>query len=431
MKLADTIALNRILVQTSRRDFLRGAASVLAGLGLGLPAVAQDAPRERKFLFFWANGGWDTTAVFDPHFDTDGVDMEPDTVPARAGGLRFTGGPNRLQTERFFRRWGRYCAIVNGIDVHSVGHDSATQFVLTGTSASSFSDWPTLLAANARYPYPLPHVIFSGPAFPGTLGSAVVRAGGGALLELIDGSILGRADQPAPVPAPPADSQVDAFVHGRVKAFAERATGLGKARAGALLANLERSMELEGRRFEAGLDDLGSRALDQAIKATELFRLGLSRCAMIRIPGGYDTHGSQLPQGTNQDHFFGILDALFDHMARTPGHVAPWLLDEVVVVALSEFGRTPVLNGGGGKDHWPYGSALVAGAGVNGGRVIGKTDDRLIAEPIDHGTGLPSSSGSLLAIESLGVALLALGGLEPDAFLPDVQMLRAIQRFPR
>ena len=425
--------LRKVRSAHTRRDFLRGASAGLAGLGLGgLPAAwAQDQPRERKFLFFWAGGGWDTTAVLDPHYDTTGVDMEPESVLGKVGELHFTSGPARLQTERFFRRWGRYTSIVNGMDVHSVGHDSATQFVMTGTSASSFSDWPTLLAANGRYEYPLPHVVFSGPVFPGTNGAAVVRAGGGTLLELIDGSILGRADQRAPVPVQPADSQVDAFVHQRIKQFAASQTGLGKARADSLLANMERTMELEGRRFEAGLDDLGNNVLDQAVKAVELFRLGLSRCAMIRIPGGYDTHGSQLPQGVNQDNFFGVLDELFDHLARTPGQTSQYLLDEVVVVATSEFGRTPKLNGGGGKDHWPYGSALVAGAGVNGGRRIGATNGSLIAEPVDYATGYPSSSGDVIDVESFGLGLLELGGLDPAAFLPDVRVLRSLIRNPR
>ncbi|MEZ4317711.1 MAG: DUF1501 domain-containing protein [Myxococcota bacterium] len=433
MNLRDKLFIRKVQAAHSRRNFLKGAGAALAGsAALSLPwqARAETTGRERKFIFFWAGGGWDTTAVLDPHYDTDGVDMEPMSEPVTMSGLTFTGGPTRLQTERFMARWAPYCTIVNGVNVHSVGHDSATQFVLTGTSASSYSDWPTLLASNGRYEYPLPHVVFSGPSFAGTNGAAVVRAGGGTLLELIDGSIIGRADRAAPLPPPPADSQIDAFVHKRISEYAAKQTGLGKERADGLLANMERSMELEGRRFEAGLDDLGNNVLDQAIKASELMRLGLSRCAMIRIPGGYDTHGDQLSTGVNQDNFYGVLDELFDHLARTPGHASEYLLDEVVVVAMSEFGRTPKLNGGGGKDHWPYGSFFVGGAGVHGGRMVGKTDGGLIAEPIDFLTGQPSGIGTLPNIENLGTALLKLGRLDPNRFLPGIQPLDAILRNP-
>jgi len=45
-----------------------------------------------------------------------------------------------------------------------------------------------------------------------------------------------------------------------------------------------------------------------------------------------------------------------------------------MVVCGGEFGRTPWLNGLGGRDHWPHGfSIAMAGGGVQGGRVIGET----------------------------------------------------------
>lgn len=51
------------------------------------------------------------------------------------------------------------------------------------------------------------------------------------------------------------------------------------------------------------------------------------------------------------------------------------LLDTTLVVATGEFGRTPLLNANGGRDHWAGAwTALVAGGGVQGGRVIGRTD---------------------------------------------------------
>lgn len=58
------------------------------------------------------------------------------------------------------------------------------------------------------------------------------------------------------------------------------------------------------------------------------------------------------------------------------------LLSETLVVCTGEFGRTPQLNENGGRDHWPHCfSALVAGAGVSGGQVIG-CSDALGREPI-------------------------------------------------
>ncbi len=412
----------------NRRGFLGGALAATAAMSFPRTARAAAAPHQRKFLFFFAGGGWDTTTVLDPHYEPDSVvDMDMDTEPATLGNLTWTSGVGRENVDRFFSRWGGRAAIINGVDVHSVGHDSATQFVMTGTSASSFSDWPTILAAESTIEYPLPHLVFSGPVFPGTRGAAVVRAGGGTLLSLIDGSINGQADLAAPVLPTPADQMVDAFVYNRIADYAAAQKGTARLKAEALLANMERSMELEGRRFEAGLSELGQDTLDQAISAVELMRLGLARCAMIRIPGGWDTHGNNLPQGPQQDAFYAMLDELFDHLSRTPGESATWLIDEVVVVATSEIGRTPALNPTG-KDHWPYGSYLVAGAGVQGNRVLGRTDPGLQGLPIDFQTGQESSNGDRLGCEHVGTALLKLGGLDPEQFLPGIQPLNGLIR---
>jgi len=50
-------------------------------------------------------------------------------------------------------------------------------------------------------------------------------------------------------------------------------------------------------------------------------------------------------------------------------------LDETLVVCMAEFGRSPKMNGAGGRDHWGYVySVALAGGGVRGGQVIGASD---------------------------------------------------------
>jgi uncharacterized protein (DUF1501 family) len=57
------------------------------------------------------------------------------------------------------------------------------------------------------------------------------------------------------------------------------------------------------------------------------------------------------------------------------------LLDSTLVVVNSEFGRTPKVNAGGGRDHWPRVFSLVlAGGGVKRGQIYGASD-ALAAEP--------------------------------------------------
>lgn len=52
------------------------------------------------------------------------------------------------------------------------------------------------------------------------------------------------------------------------------------------------------------------------------------------------------------------------------------LLETTLVVTLGEFGRTPKVNPAGGRDHWPQcWTILFAGGGVQGGRVVGASDE--------------------------------------------------------
>src|SRR4029079_19150131 len=51
------------------------------------------------------------------------------------------------------------------------------------------------------------------------------------------------------------------------------------------------------------------------------------------------------------------------------------LQDEVLVMALGEFGRTPRVNGQAGRDHWPCAmSVLYAGGGLKVGQAVGTTN---------------------------------------------------------
>lgn len=63
------------------------------------------------------------------------------------------------------------------------------------------------------------------------------------------------------------------------------------------------------------------------------------------------------------------------------------LLDSTLVVFLTEFGRTPLINKNGGRDHWgAAGSVFFTGGGTKTGQVIGATD-RFAARPTTHPYG--------------------------------------------
>jgi uncharacterized protein (DUF1501 family) len=63
------------------------------------------------------------------------------------------------------------------------------------------------------------------------------------------------------------------------------------------------------------------------------------------------------------------------------------LLDQTLVVAAGEFGRTPRINRDGGRDHWAgVNSMLLAGGGIKRGHIFG-TSDRIAAYPDSNPVG--------------------------------------------
>ena len=57
------------------------------------------------------------------------------------------------------------------------------------------------------------------------------------------------------------------------------------------------------------------------------------------------------------------------------------LLEETLVVCMAEFGRSPRLDGNGGRNHWgSVFSVALAGGGIKGGQVFGASD-KIGAQP--------------------------------------------------
>jgi len=87
------------------------------------------------------------------------------------------------------------------------------------------------------------------------------------------------------------------------------------------------------------------------------------------------------------------------------------LLDETLVVAVGEIGRTPRPNATWGRGHWSYCfPAVLAGAGIRGGIAYGRSD-KDAAYPVEH----PTSP------EDLAATIYASLGIDPELRLPDQQ----------
>lgn len=114
--------------------------------------------------------------------------------------------------------------------------------------------------------------------------------------------------------------------------------------------------------------------------ARRLVEAGVSLITVIF--GGWDTHSHHLEHTRDlllppmNRAFAALLDDLTDR----------GMLDSTLVAWTGEFGRTPNINGNSppGRDHWgTVYSTVLAGGGIQGGQVYGKSD-KLAAEPKDN-----------------------------------------------
>jgi hypothetical protein len=118
--------------------------------------------------------------------------------------------------------------------------------------------------------------------------------------------------------------------------------------------------------------------------------------------GGWDMHYRNFE--VLQDRHLWMFDQTFT--ALVEDLESRQLLSSTLVVAVGEFGRTPKINAHAGRDHWEkcY-SAVLAGGGVAGGRVIGSSDS-LGQHPHERPT-TPADLGATI-LDRCGITLAQL-----------------------
>ena len=122
----------------------------------------------------------------------------------------------------------------------------------------------------------------------------------------------------------------------------------------------------------------------QALLARRLVEAGVSFVTIDLsnhgASGTWDTHGDNIPPYGGIWNGLRPLLPVFDHLLTTlvSDLAERSLLDDVLVIAMGEFGRTPQIGTQGstdGRNHWPYvSSATLAGGGLRHGQVIGATE---------------------------------------------------------
>lgn len=418
----------------TRRRILSTAPALLGGAALGSlwptqRALAATSGNNLKFIFVINYGGWDPTRVFANEFWNPMVDMESSAQVGQFGDLSFVDHENRPAVREFFEKYYSRSVIFNGMQVPSVAHENCLRIVMTGTTAQDSADWGAILGGMGADAYALPQVVLGAPSFPGAFGTYVTRTGTtGQLQGLISGDIASWSDKPVGQPDWRSEDIMDSYLKRRLAAAADAAAA---GRDATLRAAMETAVtrgvalkDLVGVVDFSGASSFGGQ-LDLAV---QLLSLQVTRVASVAFSYyGWDTHiNNDLYQSANFQEMFRNLNTLMQTLESTPGESAATLADETVIVVLSEMGRTPQLNSGDGKDHWPYTSAMVVGPGLRGGRVIGANDAYYYGQLVDLASGEVSESGSNFNSQVLGATLLAMADIDPNDFVSGVEPITGI-----
>lgn len=411
----------------TRRELLIGGGAALLS---PRPAVA--AASERRLLVVVANGGWDPTFALDPKLGIEGIagpmadtrhgDPLDREVISTVSGVSFQHNPRRRPNVlRLFGGYAERLCVINGIWVGPLIHYDAMGRTIAGTTTRGAPDVVTQVGASRGAGDPLGSVDLSGLGRFGEHAAQAVRFGRMGQLR----AALSPEHRPAgPAPrgqalAPDDRQALQAYLQQR-NADDPRSGWPG---AEALLAGraeaLERAERLRQVPEVAGPTLTLSEQLDAAL---DLFASGACIAALAAAPHSWDSHYQAVFQHYLWDDLCADLIGLLEGIDQRG------LRDTLTVAVLSEMGRTPHRNAEQGTDHWPHTSALLFGAGVRGGQVLGATDDQLLSVPVAMDTGAPDPSGAYLRPENLLAGLLTTVDVDPGRWLPGIEPFQGAWR---
>lgn len=388
----------------SRRDFLHAGALSMLGAQLSLPMLYQAkalgaVPREDKnAIFLFLVGGPSQLDTFDPKPDA------PSEIRGPYKAIR-TNNPD-IQITEIFPNVAKHAdkfSIVRGMYHKATGvHDTGHQMMQTGRLFLNGLEQPHAgcvlgYLRGGKNDLP-PHVMMPKPIGP-TGGNMPHGQTAGFLGKAHDPFVL-NADPSAPdfsVPdlLPPdyisamrlerrqkLRSMVDASVEALESNPDARLLDDSFHKAYTLMssANAREAFDLS-KEPDAVRDRYGRNKFGQScLLSRRLIERGVRFCTVNMFETVFneitwDIHGSA--PFSPIECYSDLVGPMFDmaYSALLEDLHQRGLLDSTMVVAMGEFGRTPKINPAGGRDHWPQAwSILMGGGGIQGGRVVGKTD---------------------------------------------------------
>jgi hypothetical protein len=414
---------NRYCDGYSRRNFLQlglagaGGLSQLLRASAAQGATKSSAPQAKRCIFIWMDGGPSHFETFDPKPDAPvEIRGEFDPMPTKVPGLHICELlPKTAQVIDL-------TTVIRSIAHHDPGHGGGNHYLTTGSptpvpigcgDAASFH--PSIgsfiarergaaagLPAYVQFALPSP-LRSGGPNFLGSKYAPFLISNNPnnpdfklSDVTLPPGIAEGRAQSRATL-----RRSLDNLERIADEAAADPARGLDNfhEQAHRLVTSTQAkkafdiSQESDKLRDEYGRTMVGQ----QCLLARRLIEAGVPFVTVQHA--GWDHHGTIFTYLKNR--WLPIFDSAFSTLVRDLDQRG--LLDDTLVLALGEFGRTPKINKDVGRDHWPGAmSVIAAGGGVPRGQVIGATDKHGAAPSVRH-----------LKVEDFACSLYAKLGIDP------------------
>lgn len=371
-----------------RRDLLQLGA--LGGLGLNLPqllaaqaARGKSTGKDVSCILIWTLGGTSHHDTFDPKPDApESVRGEFKTISTAVPGIQFSELLPRLA-----RELQRY-AVLRSLNPVTGAHAAADYVMQSGHRFSPTTIYPCFGSVISHYKG------FKSlfPPFV-QLGSAVSKQVGGGTA-----GFLGTVHNPFEIlsdPAQPTFTARDITLPGAI----DRQRLQRRADMVRIIDGLQRNLDADPAAY-AALDKHVQSALDliASPQAKRAFDLG-SEDPRLRDRYGMNPFGQRMLLArrlieagvrfvtvsddgwdTHADNFKQLKTRLMPPVDQALPELLidleqRGMLDTTLVVWLTDFGRTPQINAASGRDHWATAAfAVMAGAGIPGGAVLGKTD---------------------------------------------------------
>ena len=388
------------LSSSSRRSFVQAGA--LTGLGLSqadlLRAADHQPPgatanrRAKSVILVYLGGGLS-------HHDS--FDLKPDAAAEIRG--KYSPIDTVVPGLQIGELLPQMSQCMDRVCLHRGGahnndhHETATNWVMSGRFGTPFGDWPAMGAVAAHesgFPGTLPPYVAipRNPSFTWELGKSAYLGGRYESFKAGDPSEQNYQvrDVTRAQPLPDVRLQRRQSLLASVDAVTRTIEANDQLSAYDQFQKRAAEMVLSGEARDAFAIDAETTELRDRYGRTTFGQSCLLARRLVERGVGFVTvnfagwdHHAKIWEGLEKKlpDFDRGFSALVTDMHQRG------LLQDVLVVAMGEFGRTPKINKDAGRDHWgPAASLLFCGAGVVPGRVLGQTD-RDGAQVVDSPAG--------------------------------------------